>query len=201
MKNRKIILLISFFCIVLCACNKKDNAVTPTEGEKQPIHQVYVEDIKQEEEEVIEYTYAPANLVCIIPEEFKETENAGEYLTEDYPKDVSSINQIISESNENPTLKTQEEFEASIEEEYHNGYGDDIDINVTQYDSIVVDGRPGLWVMYNFDFRGEPYNILMVILYNGTETNYITYMEGPGAYWMDKFADSAVTIHFEEIAE
>lgn len=201
MKNRTFLLLISILCLVLCACGKKDNTTSSSEGEKQVIHQVYVDNIKPEEEEVIEYTYGPANLICIVPDEFKETKNAGEYLTKDYPKDVSSINQVISESEENPTLKTQEEFEASIEEEYHNAYGDEVDIDITQYDSIVVDGRPGLWVMYNFDFRGESYNILMVILYNGTETNYITYMEGPGSYWMDKFADSAVTIHFEEIEE
>ena len=200
MKNK--IISLSLITIMLIAsvtgCGKKEEVPTNASGANKTITQVVVDSMAPEEE-VVEYTFGPAELLCKIPEEFKETEYLGEYLTDDYPNDVSSINQVISESNEDPTQMTEEEFKAKIENEYHEGYGDDVTITITQYDPIVVSGRPGLWIMYNFDFRGEPYNVLMIAIYNKTESHYITYLQGPGSDWMTKFADSAVTLEFEEI--
>ena len=91
---------------------------------------------------------------------------------------------------------TREEYVDKMEKEYYEAYGEEVKINITQYDKIMVDGRPGLWIMYDFEFKGEEYNTLAIILYNGVETNYITYLEGPGADWMDKFVESAKSIAY-----
>lgn len=176
---------------------KKNSEKTeePVNEVKEVIESVEVETADEEEE----FHFAPANVVCSLPEGFIETETGGEYLHETYPADVSSINQVIQESEADSTLMTAEEFETTIENEYKSAYGDDVDINISQFDKIVVDKRPGLWIMYDFIFRGDEYRALMVILYNGTESNYITYLQGPGSDWMDAFVASAKSIKFVDL--
>lgn len=199
-KKISILLLTLLVASSLLACGKKaetNEAPKETKKANNTITQVAVDAIAEEAEE--EYKFGPAELVCSMPDGFNETDFAGEYIHKSYPKDLSSINYIISESDDDPTLVTEDEFKAQLETEYKDAYGDDVEINITQYDSIVVDGRPGLWIMYNFDFRGDDYNALMVILYNGTESHNITYLQGPGADWMKAFADSAMSIGFKEL--
>lgn len=201
MKKLKVCLLIGAVSLSTMACASAKKETSQTQAVNQPsvtIKEVNVDSIAASEEES-EYSFAPAELICSIPDGFNESEYDGEYLYKTYPKDVSSINQVISESDEDPTLKTEEEFIAEMQKEYKSAYGEDVTINVTQYDNIVVDKRPGLWIMYNFDFRGEEYNVLMVILYNGTESNYITYLQGPGADWMEDFVNSAMSISLKDL--
>lgn len=202
MKKLKASFLIALISLSVMACGKEkavENTTTQSKPANTTIREVNVESIAAPYEEESEYTFAPAELVCTIPDGFSESDYDGEYLYKTYPKDVSSINQVISESDEDPTLKTQDEFVQELQAEYKSAYGEDIAINVTQYDNIVVDNRPGLWIMYNFDFRGEDYNVLMVILYNGTESNYVTYLQGPGADWMEAFVNSAMSISLKDL--
>ena len=86
-------------------------------------------------------------------------------------------------------------------QDYYDGYGEKVEVNVTQYDKIMVDGRPGLWIMYNFDFRGEHFETLLVILYNGTESHSVTFLQGPGTDHMEEFIETANTIGFSKIEE
>lgn len=190
-------ILVSLLALSFSGCAKEE--ADDSDKGQMTITQVKVDELKDSSEGEIEYTFEPAELLCSIPKGFVETEYAGEYIHETYPKDLSSINHVIFDSPDDVTQKTQEEFEEEIENEYHDAYGDVVDIEVTQYDKIVVDNRPGLWIMYNFDFRDERYDALMVILYNGTESNYVTYLQGPGGDWMDKFIRSAKSLKYEAL--
>lgn len=199
------ILLAIVFTLSACAGSDKGQAealpvveevmAAPTPAITEAVVETKVEEFEEEK-----FEFEPANLGCEIPTGFKASDFPGEYLHKSYPKDVSSINQVISESAENPLDKTKEEYAESIEKEYYDAYGEEVKINITQYDKIMVDGRPGLWIMYNYNFRDDEYNVLTVVLYNGSETNYVTYLEGPGADWMDKFIESAKTITFVPIS-
>lgn len=204
MKKRIISIILAVATVSLVACGKNDvKTVTLENGEtveakeiKEVIREVVIDNIEAKEDD--EYTFGPASIVCNIPAGFEEGDFSGEYLHKSYPKDISSINQVISESDIDPTVRSKEDFELSVEKEYKDAYGDDVDINISQYDKITVDGRPGLWIMYNFKFRNEGYEVLEIILYNGDESNYITYLQGPGADWMKDFVDSAMSISFME---
>lgn len=208
-------LLLTASLVVLTACSgnnssdtssNTDNndsavAVTPVTAVSDRVHEVVSENIVQDFDEE-EFDFGPADLIAVLPKGFKESkEFPGEYYYKTFPKDVSSINQIIVESDENVTLDSEDEFKEKVKAEFKESYGDNIDINVTQYDKMMIDGRPALVVMYSYIFRNEQYNILSYIIYNGTETNYVTYLEGPGADWMDEFIKSGETIKLQPIEE
>lgn len=184
------------FSLTGCAKETED-----TPKQEMTITQVKVDELKPQTDDYSQYTFEEANLLCAIPDGFVTTDLEGEYIHQTYPKDLSSINHVIFDSDMDTTQKTQDEFESEIETEYHEAYGDDVDIKITQYDKVVIDNRPALWIMYNFDFRDERYDALMVIIYNGTESNYVTYLQGPGGEWMDKFIKSAKSLRYEAIKD
>lgn len=135
-------------------------------------------------------------LRCYLPKGFQESEYEGEYLHKSYPKDVSSINHVITDTKEDPTKQTKEEYIASLKADLKDLYGSDINVDITQYDKIVVDGRPGLWIMYNYDYRGEHYYVLQVKLFTGKQVDEMLYFEAPGSKWMDKFVESAESLTY-----
>lgn len=195
--KRVIPALIIVLGISLSACASKEvpeEAPHESAPDTQSITWVDIEPAKEDEQ----YVFEPAELTCVLPEEFKPTDYPGEFMLDSYPKDVSSINHVISDGTEDPTLITREEYIKAVEAEYYDAYGEDIPVNVTQYDRIVVDGRPGLWIMYNFDYRGEHFEALMIILYNGNESHYVTFLQGPGQDWMEQFVECAKGFRFRK---
>lgn len=196
--KKKVAILLFGLMVLLGACAPKKIENTP-EAKPTPkadaIKSVEVENKVEEFEEEV-YDFPPSDLACKLPDGFEETENPGEYLYKTYPRDLSSINQVISDGTANPTTKTKEEFKAEIEAEYEDAYGEVITIDITQYDKMTVDGRPGLWIMYNFDFRGDHYEMLMIELFNGIETNYVSFLNAPGSDWMEDFIACAKSMKF-----
>lgn len=199
MVKKKAALLIVGVMIFLGACapEKIETSEVASTPSKKIITQVEVVNKVEEFEEEV-YDFPPSDLACNLPKGFEETENPGEYLYKTYPRDLSSINQVISEGTDNPTTKSKEEFKAEIEAEYEDAYGEVITIDITQYDKMTVDGRPGLWIMYNFDFRGDHYDMLMIELFNGIETNYVSFLNAPGSDWMEDFIACAKSMKFLE---
>lgn len=146
------------------------------------------------------YKFGEADIMCNLPKGFVASEYEGEYIPKN-GKDMSSINQIIYDSDENLTLKTKDEYKAEIEQEFINAYGVELEVDITQYDKIMIDGRPGLWIMYNYEFKGGRYDTLVVSLFNGTESNIITFLQAPGTDWMEKFIATAESIHYSDADE
>ncbi len=201
MKKINLALILICACVLAACSSKKDSALDENgqiiASTPDPAVITQAATTKEVPEFTGLYTFGPATLMCTMPEEFKPSEDMeGEYVSKKYPKDLSSINHIIVESEDDPTLVTKEEYVANLKKEFLDSYGNDIDFIVTQYDKIMVDGRPGLWIIYNYDFRGEHYYVLSVILYNGTESNYLTFMQAPGADWMSTFIDAAETLTY-----
>ena len=199
--NKKIATIIIAAAIVLTACGNNsdasndannESAVAKSTADFSAIHEVQTQN-RVEEFNTEEYNFKPATLQALIPDGF-EAEEEGLYLSKKYPKDVSSINYIISDQSDDPTAVTKEQYIELLKKEFKEGYGEDIDFDITQYDKVMIDNRPGLWIMYNYDFRGEHYYALSVVIYNGTESHYMTYLQGPGYDWMKDFADSANSI-------
>ena len=50
--------------------------------------------------------------------------------------------------------------------------------------------------MYSFDFRSEHFEVLTVLLFNGTELHNVTYFQDTNADWMEEYIESAKSIGF-----
>ena len=210
---KKKILAILSAAVFLTACSgtstatennasSQDNS-SATEAVQSTVTAVESDAIVEEYDEN-EYTFGQADIVCSLPSGWKASgDYEGEYIPKS-KKDLSSINQIIYDSDENLTLMTKEEYKEQIDTEFESAYGENPDIDITQYDKIMVDGRPGLCIVYNYDLKNSHYETLVYILYNGTESNIITFLQAPGADWMEEFVECAKTIHYsdsEEVAQ
>ncbi len=208
--KKKIVCLALVIAVILCGCgssntpdtSQSDNtgsAVDNTAADSDTVREVQSDKIVEEYNNE-EISFGGSEIVCELPKGFVPSDYEGEYIPKD-KKDLSSINQILYDSDENITLYTQEEYKNKIDHEFSETYGMDISINVTQYDKIMIDGRPGLYIVYNYEFRDEVYNTIVVELYNGKESNIITFLEAPGHNWMEKYATSAKTIRYKDSLE
>ena len=208
--KKKIVCLALVIAVILCGCSSSNtpdtsqtdntgSAVDNTAADSDTVREVQSDKIVEEYNNE-EISFGGSEIVCELPKGFVPSDYEGEYIPKD-KKDLSSINQILYDSDENITLFTQEEYKNKIDHEFSETYGMDISINVTQYDKIMIDGRPGLYIVYNYEFRDQTYNAIVVELYNGKESNIITFLEAPGHNWMEKFADSAKTIRYKDSLE
>ncbi len=207
-KSLFIITLLLIIAVLACGCStgktvdetnisgskEADNIQTP---EPLNLPELVVSKKAVEEYNEADYTFAPAELYFDIPKGFKKTKNPGEYLSRNFAKDRSSVNYLYEHSTEDPTKVSEEEFKKNQEDYLVDLFGDDLIFCLDQYDKIVIDGRPGLWIRYHYDFRGETFDVLFIELFNGDISYYITYIQGPDADFMDKFIESAETIKFK----
>lgn len=142
-------------------------------------------------------SFNSAGLTCILPKGFKQYEDeVGLYVYKNYPTDISTISYVISESDIDISQMTQEEYKTKLEAGYMEDYGDVVVINITEYYKITVDGRNGLKIMLNYEFKGIEYEQLIYMLYNGVESHILNYTQEKGGKWMEKFLESGASIAF-----
>jgi len=202
-KRNAIILVTAALLLTACGSGNKTNTNDPAVAEATAVSsnvRTVVSDRIVDEFEEERFVFEPADLVCDLPKGFRESEDyPGEYYCKNYPKDVSTINQVVIESDENPTIMSEDDFRAMIDAEFMDAYGETPPINITQFDKMMIEGRPALVIMYDYTFRQNEFHVLTYVIFNGTETNYVTFMEGPGAKWMDEFIKCGNTIGFRPI--
>lgn len=144
-----------------------------------------------------EFIYEPAELSCSLPKGFVADSNEeGMYVHKSYPKDLSTISYDISDSSEELAWLSQDEYKRLMEEDYLNTYGDEVTINISSYENIVIDHRSGFRIMMSYEFKNMEYEQLTYILFNGDELHNLTFSQEKGKDWMDDFEACAETIHF-----
>ena len=152
-------------------------------------------DNEEEQETVV---FENAVLSCSIPEGFEpHPDEEGLYIHKSYPKDISTISYVISESDEDTSDITEENFKEMLEADYMSAYGDEVEINITEFKKIKVDGRNGLRIMLNCEFKGQEYEQLMYMIFNGEETHILDFTQEKGGKWMDKFIECGDSLAFE----
>lgn len=150
------------------------------------------EDNGEEEEPVV---FEDAELTCELPRGFRAYQDEeGLYVHKNYPTDLSTISYVISESDEDITQMKQEEFTDLLEADYYDAYGDNVEIQIEEYDHIEVDGRNGLRIKFEYEFKGVEYEQLMCAIYNGDETHILNYTQEKDGKWMEEFEKSADSI-------
>ena len=162
----------------------------PLEEAAPAENQTKAEEVKEEE-----FVYEPAEISCSMPSGFvADSEEPGLYLHKSYPKDVSSISYVISESGEDVSQLKLEDYRTALEADFLESYGDEVKVSVTQYDKITVDKRPGLKIKLHYEFKGVVYEQLIYMIYNGTESHILSYTQEKDGKWMEKFEESGDSI-------
>ena len=170
-----------------------NESIDETEDELEENDTLDEED-SQEEASVV---FTDADLTCTLPKGFEaQPDEPGLYVHKTYPTDSSTISYVISESDYDISDVSKEEFKQDLEEDFYVTYGDQIDVNITQYEKITVDGRNGLRIMMTYEFKGVEYEQLMYMLYNGNESHILNFTQEQGGKWMDEFEKCGETIAF-----
>lgn len=204
---KKLILMLAFGMLVvsLAGCGKKDQESAEVNEESAVDNSAAdsantlpdlgpVPGLSPNEEEFI---YEPAELACSLPKGFvPDSEEEGLYVHKSYPKDLSTISYDISDSSEDPTQMTLEEYKRMVEDDYIRTYGDVVTLSISEYKNLTVDHRNGLRIKMSYEFKGEEYEQLTYIFFNGDEIHNLTFSQVGDHDWMDDFEASAETIHF-----
>lgn len=213
---KKLILLLvtSVLMVQIIGCGNKNNQESTGNGSAvenstadSDNSQVDLENIPQisensdtkqgtvTDEEVV---YEPADLSCELPNGFEAYEDEeGVYVYKNYPKDSSTISYVISESDEDITKMTRDEYKKLLEDDFLEVYGDDVKININSFEYIKVDKRNGIKIKLEYEFKGVEYEQLNYIIYNGDETHSLNFTQEKGGKWMDDFEKSGDSLHFE----
>lgn len=187
--------MVFLLCInILTACGAEEETVDTPEVEVVITEEMNSNFVPEDTSKEPEYHFAPAVLEFWVPDGFERSEESSQYLYYTYPKDVSYIDHLVLKSDIDTSNVTMSEYAASVEKDIKDAYGDEIKVTVTRFSKIVIDNRPGVWVEYNYDFRDDYFTALDIVIYNGDETHYMYYLQGPGAGWMNDFIKSANSI-------
>lgn len=143
--------------------------------------------------------YASADLLWVLPKSFRALDGEeGVYVSRDYPTDTSTVTYVIAESEDNISDVSQEEFREMMEADFLDTYGDQVHINITNYEKVRVSKRSGLRIDMNYEFKGAEYEQIAVMLYNGNESHIINYTEEKDGKWKDEFENSISSLSFAE---
>lgn len=139
--------------------------------------------------------FGEAELVCSIPEGFEAYEgDEGLYVHKSYPSDLSSISYVISESEEDVSAIEKNDYKKMLEEDFYESYGDEVDVSITEYEKIKVDGRNGLKIKLDYAFKGIEYEELIYMIYNGDESHIVCYTQEKDGKWTEEFETSGDSI-------
>ena len=154
------------------------------------------EQTAEEEEPVY---FGDAEMTCELPRGFKALDGEeGVYVYRTYPKDSSIINYVITESQEDVTKLTQEEFQKLYEDNLYDAYGDEIQINITQYEKSKINGRNAITVTFDYTLKGTEYEQMELMVYNGAESHILTYLQEKDGKWAEEFKKSIASVAFRE---
>lgn len=151
-----------------------------------------------EEAEVDPAVYEPAELVCSIPDGFKPAKGEEGFYVHN---DLSSISYVISESTEDVTEMDKKEYKEMLEADFYENYGDEVDVNISRYSTIKVDGRKGLKVKLDYEFKGTEYEELIYMIYNGNESHIVCYTQEKDGRWAKDFESSGDSITLKPLTE
>lgn len=129
------------------------------------------------------------------PEGFEASpEVPGLYVPKRYPIDASNL--VYNELDADYTLQMMDEgyFEELVEQGFAAQYGSAIDVDITEYEHIKIDGVPAIRLMAEYDLEGNHVTSLMIII-NGSRTYTLTYTMTHDYDRMELFEASVDSIH------
>lgn len=143
--------------------------------------------------------FTSADLLWVLPKSFRALDGEeGVYVPRDYPKDTSTVTYVIAESDENISDVSQGEFREMMEADLLDAYGDQVSINITNFQKIKVNRRSGLRIDMEYVLKGTEYRQTEIMLYNGDESHIILYTQEKDGKWADEFENSISSLNFAD---
>lgn len=160
--------------------------------EAEPVDEV-------EEVEDTPVFFSSADLLWVLPKSFRALDGEeGVYVPRDYPKDTSTVIYVIAESDENISDVSQDEFREMMEANFLDSYGDQVNIDITNFEKLKVNKRSGLRIDMEYVLKGTEYRQIAVMLYNGDESHIIYYTQEKDGKWADEFENSISSLNFAD---
>ena len=212
-KRWMLLLMACLMLFVVAGCGKNKTSETTEVGEESAVGNTtadsddiqYVTDLpaipstNMTDGVSEETSFEDGSIVCELPKGFKaDPDEEGLYVHRSYPKDLSTISYVISESDEDVTQIKQNEYQAMLEADFLASYGDDVTVNIMLYQKIKVDGRNGLKIKLNYEFKGVAYEQLIYMLYNGDESHILSFTQEKDGKWAEEFEKCGDSISFRE---
>lgn len=204
-------LVVLVLIVVGCGNRNKEESEGDEEGENIKVEEIEAAEMPgmnsdqvDEEEGVNDENktsvfFETADLLWILPKSFRALDGEeGVYVSKEYPKDSSTVTYVIAESEDNISDVSQDEFQEMMEADFLEAYGDQVNINITNYEKVNVSRRSGLRIDMNYEFKGEEYEQIAVMLYNGNESHIINYTQEKDGKWKDEFENSISSLNFAE---
>ena len=143
--------------------------------------------------------FSSADLLWILPKSFRALDGEeGVYVSRDYPKDISTVTYVIAESDENISDVSQDEFREMMEADFLDAYGDQVSVNITNFEKIKLNRRSGLRIDMEYEFKGAEYIQIAIMLYNGDESHIINYTQEKDGKWTEEFENSISSLNFAD---
>ena len=211
MYKKRILLCALILIFVMSACgNKKqdDSEVTiekpavemPTAGsddsgiEEEKPEEDTVEKVDEIQEEYI--SDESEQLTCVLPDGFEEyPDEEGLYVHKSFPKDTATISYVISDSDEAEI--TKEKLEVDLEADYLDAYGDEVDVIVSEFKTVKIDGRKSLYIKLEYEFKEIEYEQFMCLIYNGVDAHVLNFTQEKDGKWAEAFEECIESIAFE----
>lgn len=157
--------------------------------------------VEEEEEEPTDEepaVFGEAELICSIPDGFKPAKGEEGFYVH---SDLSSISYVISESSEDVTKIEKADYKEMLETDFYENYGDEVEVNISKYSKIKVDGRDGLKIKLDYEFKGTEYEELIYMIYNGDESHIVCYTQEKDGRWAKDFESSGDSIALKPLDE
>lgn len=211
MGKKKLIILMT---LILCLCffsncaKQRDESVPDQNavdevGEQQEDYSgeevAGAEDVEADEADEPQVSFSDADLLWSLPKGFRALDGEeGVYVPKAYPRDTSTITYVIGESDIDISTILQDEYEQMIEEDFLDAYGDQVDVEINNYEKGTLNGRHTLRIDMEYEFKGTEYVQIEFMIYNGDESHIINFLQEKDGKWMDGFEDSIASMAFAE---
>lgn len=143
-----------------------------------------------------EVAESEGTLVFDAPEGFTYDETAGLY-TSPNANEMANINYYSIQNDGSFYLVTESMMEEALESSLSAAYGETLDIDVTKWESIVVDGYDAISYEITYDYSG--FSIIQAqVIVNGTDQlHYLTFTSEASEGYADEFAACINSMRFE----
>lgn len=178
--------------------SEQNNSVEEALGIDEETRQQLMAELLEESKldvSVVESERVTKGCTFDLPEGFVEsTETDNLFVTERYPLDTSMIYYEIMDGDISLQLMTKDFFKEQAEENLSQVYGEDIVIDIDNYESVKIDGYPAFRILCHYEVDNIKITQLEFIV-NADKTYVITYSQTSDYDWMEAFETSAATIH------
>lgn len=176
--------------------DKQDTAEEQVEMDEETRRQLTAELLEENglDTSVVEAERSTRGCTFDLPEGFEESQDIDDlYVTARYPLDTSMIRYAVMDGDISLQLMTEEMFKEQVEENFSLTYGEEIKVNIDNYEAVKIDDYPAFRILCHYQVDEIEITQLEYII-NADKTYVITYSQTGDNDWMEAYETSAATI-------